>query len=511
MSKAIHVAKNGTRYVYESISYWDKTKKAPRTRQVYLGKLDPVTGELIPKRVAASDQEAMIQPSVRTIGPVALMSHCAQITGLAATLKKVFADDWENILSLAFHICHSGSALSHCESWANDHKVPGTMHFSSQNISRLLKNITEKSRQQFLSLWAKRFSSQESICYDITSVSSYAQSMDYVRYGYNRDREPLPQINLAMLYGQQSRLPVYYRRLPGSISDVSTLKKTIQLLDYAGRDQLSLVMDMGFYSQTNIDDLYARKYKFLMAAPTHRKWVSDLIDEHWQTLNSPGNFRQDGDSTLYAMTQLEKWNGHRCYVHLFYNEMKKAQGNDDFMLKLFQYKEKLEFGLADTERVEFYERFLEISETPVRGRQVRYKDEAVRNYRERHSGIFALISNHEKDAMTALECYRNKDVVEKSFDDLKNEEDCRRLRMHSDQAAEGKLFLGFLALILRSSIANGIRGNKELSQLDVPRLLRELNTLREVTVEHRYRRAITEPTRIQRLIFDSFAINIQDA
>ena len=34
--------KNGDTYVYESTSYWDKEKKAPRSKQTYLGKLDNV-------------------------------------------------------------------------------------------------------------------------------------------------------------------------------------------------------------------------------------------------------------------------------------------------------------------------------------------------------------------------------------------------------------------------------------------------------------------------------------
>ena len=140
--------------------------------------------------------------------------------------------------------------------------------------------------------------------------------------------------------------------------------------------------------------------------------------------------------------------GHRCYVHLFYNEAKKAQANDDFMFNLLQYKEKREAGLSESDRHDFYERFLTVSETSKRGIRVTFREELIRAYRERHSGVFVLLSNSQKDPMDALDCYRNKDVIEKSFDNLKSEEDCKRLRMHSDQTAESKLFVCFLALIL---------------------------------------------------------------
>ena len=38
----------GVTYVYESESYWDKEKKQPRNRRKLIGKLDPITGEIVP-------------------------------------------------------------------------------------------------------------------------------------------------------------------------------------------------------------------------------------------------------------------------------------------------------------------------------------------------------------------------------------------------------------------------------------------------------------------------------
>lgn len=37
-----------TTYVYESTSYWDAEKKQSRSKRKVIGKLDPVTGEIIP-------------------------------------------------------------------------------------------------------------------------------------------------------------------------------------------------------------------------------------------------------------------------------------------------------------------------------------------------------------------------------------------------------------------------------------------------------------------------------
>jgi hypothetical protein len=48
-------------YVYESVSYWDKEKKQPRSQRKLIGKLDPVTGEVVPtgKRGKAQNDTAL--------------------------------------------------------------------------------------------------------------------------------------------------------------------------------------------------------------------------------------------------------------------------------------------------------------------------------------------------------------------------------------------------------------------------------------------------------------------
>ena len=50
--------KTGKIFRYSSISYWDKDKKAPRSKNEYLGRVDPVTGELIPKKARKKKEAA---------------------------------------------------------------------------------------------------------------------------------------------------------------------------------------------------------------------------------------------------------------------------------------------------------------------------------------------------------------------------------------------------------------------------------------------------------------------
>ena len=126
-------------------------------------------------------------------------------------------DDAQPSAMQAFFLTHKGLPLSRCETWSTSHLHPFAETIASQRVSELLRSISESDRQRFLSLWLKNVSENNHLCYDITSISSYAQSNEFVRYGYNRDHEDLPQINMAMLFGQESKLPAYYRRMQGNI------------------------------------------------------------------------------------------------------------------------------------------------------------------------------------------------------------------------------------------------------------------------------------------------------
>jgi transposase len=54
----------------------------------------------------------------------------------------------------------------------------------------------------------KKVLEDDYLCYDITSISSYSEFNEFIKYGHNRDNEKLPQLNLAILFGQKGRLPV---------------------------------------------------------------------------------------------------------------------------------------------------------------------------------------------------------------------------------------------------------------------------------------------------------------
>ena len=185
---SIHRKKNGATYAYSVESYWDKEKKAPRNKQLCLGRIDEKTGEIIPsKRRHQKDSPivpgAEVAASAKVYGPYILLMKLAKDIGLAKMLMKCLPEIHEEILSLVFFIVQKGLALSRCEMWSESHQHPLNSPISSQRVSELLQQVTENSRQQFLSLWLGHILENELLCYDLTSISSYATANEYIRWG----------------------------------------------------------------------------------------------------------------------------------------------------------------------------------------------------------------------------------------------------------------------------------------------------------------------------------------
>ena len=505
--------KTGVTYVYEAVSTWNKEKQQSTNKQVCIGKLDSVTGELIPNKrntqtANPTAPKCAITATTQIYGPYLILDSITKRLGMEQRLKKHFPETYQQILSIVYFLVHRGMALFRFENWSKTHKHPYGNVLTGQDISSLLLKQSEDARQSFFKDWRDMVIEKEYLCYDITSVSSYAKHNEYVEYGYNRDQEDLPQINLAMLFGQQSALPVYYKRLPGSIPDVSTLSNLLKSMHYLDFKKLHLVLDKGFYSEENLNDLFMGAHKFTIGVSTHLKWIQRIIDEYREQMELPGHYHKFGDEALFIQTKLYRFGEQRkrLYVHLYYNAYRAASAHDAFMRKLLESKKELETGKHAKVNEPFYNRYFIINETPVRGLSVSYNNEAILEFRNRYAGFFVLLSNEFKDPVTVLKTYRNKDLVENCFDDLKNQLDMKRLRVHSSFSMDARLFLQFLALIYMSALRKSMNESESLASLTVRELLETMESYVKITYTGRYGCIYTELTKRQRILLDSLSI-----
>ena len=101
----------------------------------------------------------------------------------------------------------------------------------SQRSIELFHSITEEAKMHFFRLQGKRRAEKEYWAYDSTSISSRLEMPKQVKYGKNKDGDHLPQINLALISNEESKLPFYYRKIAGNVPDVKTVRELLRELD----------------------------------------------------------------------------------------------------------------------------------------------------------------------------------------------------------------------------------------------------------------------------------------
>jgi transposase len=493
--------RSGITYAYESVSFWDKEKQQSRAKRKLIGKVDPQTGEIIPTRKKV-DSAAVPSDTKPKRGPVPaentkrsfygatyLFDAIGEKTGIVADLMKCFPDTYKQLLSLAYYlILEDNNPLSRFPRWALLHRHPHGKDIPSQRSSELFASITEEARYQFFRLQGKRRIENEYWAYDTTSISSYSKGLKQIRYGMNKEGDSLPQLNLALLFGEQSNLPFYYRKLPGNISDVKTVKNLLADIDLIDTKKVKLVMDRGFYSEANINGLYQNHYKFLIATKTSLSFVKTELDQIRDSIRKWENYSPNYE--LYACSKMINWSysqnrpykgdtltgERRMYLHMYFNQEKALEDEMRLNKLLHQLQSELESGKRNPENEKRYDKYFEIKTTPVRGTKVTAKQEVI-DAAKQNFGYFTLVSNEIKDPFEALAIYRNKDLVEKAFGNLKERLNLRRLEVSSEASLDGKLFVEFIALIYLSYIKKQMHDAELFKKFTMQQLLDEFDVI----------------------------------
>ena len=198
---------NGVQYVYECIS-------TSFNKQVCIGKNAP-DGTFIPNaryrerhKLTPSGEKIVITSKV--VGAINALEAVAVTSGLERCLATSLGKKrGAQALAHAQYLLVRGTVLSHFSSWTASHKLPdGATALSSQETSTFLSSLTVDDTEKFSSNWAVQFTSDDTLCMDLTSVSSYSQCNELVKYGFNRDQEQLEQVNILGLFSASKMLPV---------------------------------------------------------------------------------------------------------------------------------------------------------------------------------------------------------------------------------------------------------------------------------------------------------------
>jgi len=286
---------------------------------------------------------------------------------------------------------------------------------------------------------------------------------------------------------------------------VSTLAGMVAFLDQLQLKQMHFVMDKGFYSAKGVGVLLEKYIKFAIGLPFSTGMAKEAVRENTEAIASPANAIEVDGHIYYAAVKKLTINRRRTYLHIYYDRERAAKEHDRLMHKVI----RIENGLVDgTVRMDSTEaqKYFSFQKNREGTYNIHRKEDFIREQLEL-AGYFVILTNDSKDPEYILNIYRTKDVVEKSFDNIKNELDLERLRIHSDKAMEGRIFIGFISLIITSYIRKIMEDKNLYSSYSLSKLYSELKKLRLIQFKNG-KQVLTELTSNHKAIFKAFNMKV---
>jgi len=477
---------DGASYVYYRTRTYRNTKGQPTNDVVAIGKRDPKTGKLIPNPryfeffpdSSHLNSKASTPRQIKTEGCVATFMGIASQTNLFQTLKSCLPSKCEQLLATAFYMVSEGNVMMYISDWFDNHSVNFTTDMTDLDCSKLFASITDEEKNLFFKEWIKLRGEQEYIAYDVTSISTYSQNIEIAERGYNRDNDNLPQINLGMFYGVTSNMPVYYQTYSGSIPDKMCLEYMMASAKDLGITNTSFVFDCGFVTEDNFHFMYECKIPFITAMPGSRTDAVKLIDKCKNSIEKFENRIKEYE--IYGSMHPISMYGRTIQAHVYFDQTRKILETNE----IYAYIDRLESELKRLSRTkQVTKRFRDIFVIKEHSKSsFTYELDYIKiDEKLSRAGFFILLSCDLKlTSAEVLKIYREKDCIEKNFDQFKNKLDFKRFKTHWQKTLDGKMFVGFVALILRTYMKHKLKKNPETEKLTFEKTLIELKKIRSV-------------------------------
>jgi transposase len=277
--------------------------------------------------------------------------------------------------------------------------------------------------------------------------------MTSVERGYNRDGDDLAQYNLGMFCEEETKVPLYYNRYNGSLTDKTNLSYVLNNAKEIGLKRIKMVVDGGFWSQECFESLNKHCEAFTVGMPAYlkdsEKLISSIGNSIEQYINELANYRhifcEPRDMVIHSIPGR---------VFLYYDSQTHIDQCDNLSDTIDRLKAELqELKFYPKNKIKRYSPYFILTKhSNDSGFEFSVDDKKVEQLRSK-KGFFLIFTTDQKSSPDQLlSLYRAKDADEKIFKQIKIDMDGNRTHTHNEATADGKTFVGFIACAIRSCI-----------------------------------------------------------
>lgn len=532
--KLVRKNRGGHTYIeYEYDRIYDPAKQYTYPKRASIGRVDPedptrmTPNENFLKYFPDAEIPEEIDRSERSpylnIGPYVVLQKLIRDTKLREILGEYMDEkDTDFLLDLAcYSIIEENNAGQYYPDYAYEHALftPDMKIYTDSKVSDFFRKLKSEQSVVFLNSWNKSKNKRQKIylSYDSTNKNCQAGDIDLLEYGNAKTDAGLPIFNYSVACDSANREPLFYELYPGSLNDISQLTCMIDKAHGYGYRHIGFILDRGYFSKANLEYMEKNGYSFLIMVKGMKDFIREIVIENQGSFeNSRGKYIDRYD--LYGTTVrhlLYEGDAKKRNIHIYYSDGKAYGEKQEIKQKIRRLKKYLD-GCVGKECVAFGPEIMKYFYLNFEkdGKTLKLAEENTSAVEKELSlaGYFAIVSSENMTAREAIELYKSRDASEKLFRSDESYLGNKSMRVYSDEALSSKVFIQFIALILRSRIYIALKEKSEKmlkkpNYLTVPAALKELKKIvmiRQLDGVYRLDHAVTAT---QKIILDAFGLN----
>lgn len=392
------------------------------------------------------------------------------------------------------------------------------MHiYSDTKVSDFLCRMTGEESVGFLNEWNASHDHREKIyiSYDSTNKNSEAGNIEMVEFGEAKVDVGVPIFNYSIAYDTKNAKPLFYETYLGSIADISQLEFMLGKANGYGYKNIGFILDRGYFSKGNIRKMDEYGYSFVIMIKGMAKLVNSLVREN------KGKFEEERKYSIrkhhvYGFTVKDKLyldDERDRYFHIYHSTGKEHGEKEQLEEMLERLSRNLEkqygtdYRLSEAEE-HYFDTFYDKDGILA---LVKEKDDVIKS-ELRLCGYFCIVTSEKMTAAEALDLYYSRDASEKLFRGDKSYLGNKSERTHLNESTDAKIFIEFIALIVRNRIYTKLK--EELERIEekpnymtVPAALRELEKIEMIRGHDRIYRLDHAVTKTQKTILKAFGMD----
>lgn len=397
-------------------------------------------------------------------GYTAVIEAAAKKTGMYNALKKVFPNDYLAMMSmLEALICFPSRPLYRPERFHSSCWHTNLDLLTEGAITSVLEAVSPAQRERFFCEFNKERKAEGEmvVALDTTSISTYSSMLNLARYGYNKEGDNLPQINLLMVCDNESGIPLHYRDVPGNSADSVSVKASVEnMKDEDVKAGTVFSMDRGFCTMDNMVLILKNGFTFLMCMPQKCPYYREAIDAVIATLEDSSNYISSirrycatHDVEIPVKRRGRGKNSYTMTVYVFKDPVAEADQKNKlsrtFVEKLDELKN--DQSLYSSSRPNsFYRTYYILNDDGTFSHNKEKQNKALSE-----CGIFLVIGPKGWEPLKVHCTYKQRDIIEKDYENWKVR--MRRPRHSLDEHLEGKIFILFLVTVIEAYIRKKLK------------------------------------------------------